>query len=461
MALPQGIPFRSTEAYVSDSGNDDSENSTSNTADAPVDAISYPRTTTQGNSVGWEVIDGGTAISTRNRNTAGGRLAGHHAHAASAVAERFRIDLPSAGSYLIRLAAGDYNYSSNTNATVYDDTTSVVSVTTATTAATRWRDATGVERTSVSDWNNNNAGSTQTFASTILRMSIGTGAANGQIAYLYVESAAAATVNLGAISGAAHPGRGPGIARYGLRAFPGGITASAAAVTTEADFSSTSVVTLTGVGASTASAAFSSTSAATLTGAGAATAAAVFSSTSAATLTGDSRELHVAAFDSDSVATLTGVSASVAAAAFSSASVATITGDSAATAAAAFSSTSTLTLIGEGSASSAGAGDGYITVTLTLTGAGASSVDVAGYIALTATLIGAGASVVAAAGYISMALDMIGASESSEVSEVIAEGRRRRRNRIQEIDESDWATLLPVLGAIRPLADSVSRRILH
>jgi hypothetical protein len=202
MTFPQGIPFRSTEAYVTDTGNNDSENSTSNALDADVTATNYPRTTTQGNSVGWEVIDTtGDKIQTRNRNTAGGQtLSGHHRIPATSTAGvTYRIDLPSSGNYLVRLASGDYTYgSAPSNVKIYDDTTLLATLASGTTSAGQhWFDATNVERTSVSDWTANNASQTLTFASTICRIKIGTsGAAAGVISYFYIESAGGAPSSL-------------------------------------------------------------------------------------------------------------------------------------------------------------------------------------------------------------------------------------------------------------------------
>lgn len=194
MAFPQGIPFRATTAYVTDSGDDSGE--------APdgvfsyYTAANYPRTTAQGNNCGWETVYGSDNDS-RNRNTAGGRLAGHQFVSGGRTEPRWRLDLPSAGDYNIRLAIGDYNYSGTRgNTVIQDGTTDVLSVTGTTTAGQRWIDATGVERTSVSDWNNNNAASLETFASTILRFRLDTvSGAAANIAYLNVSAGGAAAGN--------------------------------------------------------------------------------------------------------------------------------------------------------------------------------------------------------------------------------------------------------------------------
>lgn len=193
MALPQGLPFRSTSSYVTDGADDSVETSTANTTDSAVYAVSYPRTTAQGNTVGWENISGG--IYTRNRNTAGAKLAGFHFPDEAASAQRWRMDLPSAGQYAIRLAMGDYSYGSQTcGVIIYDDTTNVLQVSgVTTTAANRYIDASGVERIGVSGWDGNNVAVTRTFASTILRLGWDGTKTGRKINYLHVAAGAAAS----------------------------------------------------------------------------------------------------------------------------------------------------------------------------------------------------------------------------------------------------------------------------
>jgi hypothetical protein len=183
MALPQGIEFRNTAGFVTTLAGDDAEHS----AGAGFYGVStYPRTTAQGQTVGWEFVAG---ISTRDRNSGiDARLAGGHFNGTTAK-EIYRIDLPTSGTKNIRLAMGDNNYTTNTDTEVFDTTTSLGVLTSGTTsAAARWKDATNVERTSAADWVTNNASVSKTFSTTIMRVHIGNGTVSGHtISYLYVE----------------------------------------------------------------------------------------------------------------------------------------------------------------------------------------------------------------------------------------------------------------------------------
>lgn len=185
MAFPQGIAFRSTTGFVTDSSPDDCESSTSNSSNANVSASSYPRTTAQGNTVGWE--KGSNDLITRDRNSAHGQLAGKHQGNDS----DFRLDLPSAGNYDIRVACGESSYSTSTVLSLLDTSTSLGSLTTGSTSAgARWKDATDVERTSASDWNTNNASVSKTFSTTICRFRMGVaGVSDGTLSFLRVDAA--------------------------------------------------------------------------------------------------------------------------------------------------------------------------------------------------------------------------------------------------------------------------------
>lgn len=176
MSFPQGIDFRATSGYVTDP--------TDHTYEISITA-NYPRTTAQGNNVGWE-----TTSDSRNRSTSpDARLAGIHRTTGTTVTT-YRIDLPATGDYKIRLAAGDYSYSAGIKVEIFDTTTSLgIIADTSTTASQRFRDATDAEHTAA-NWPANNASVTKTFASTILRAKVGdTAGGGGVIACLYVEAA--------------------------------------------------------------------------------------------------------------------------------------------------------------------------------------------------------------------------------------------------------------------------------
>ncbi|MBK6414071.1 hypothetical protein [Sphingopyxis sp.] len=177
MSLPQGINFRSTSAYVTDGEDHTYEIGLGN---------NYPRTTPQGNTVGWETATGDA----RNRSTSNDtRLAGFARTTVTTVGT-YRIDLPSAGSYSVRVAAGDASYASGVKVEAFDTSTSLgVLASTSTTAANKFRDATNAEHTAA-NWPANNASATLTFATTICR--IKTGIASGgstALAHVYVASA--------------------------------------------------------------------------------------------------------------------------------------------------------------------------------------------------------------------------------------------------------------------------------
>jgi hypothetical protein len=178
MALPQGIYFRGSDNQT-DPSNYDAEIATT---------ANYPRTSAQGNSVGWEDALSGAVDRDATTDV---RLKGI-AFSNNSTAARFRIDLPATGDYKVRVAAGDSSFGQQCYVELYDTTTQkAILVDALTSAAGKWIDATGVERTSEADWVSNNALSTAyTFASTILRFKIGFKFQGGNttIAAAYVEA---------------------------------------------------------------------------------------------------------------------------------------------------------------------------------------------------------------------------------------------------------------------------------
>lgn len=202
MAFPQGIDFRATSGFVTDPANCDYEIGTT---------ANYPRTTAQGNSVGWEDAPGGT----RNRNAAvDARVAGLHFNGTSIlVATRYRIDLPSAGNYKFRAAAGDTSNPSTVELELFDDVTSLGNLVTRHTAITSgsFYDATDVQRANAADWVTNNALSpSYTFASTICRVKLGLMFATQGccVAHLWIEAAGGGGGITGPLVGMGHLGGG-------------------------------------------------------------------------------------------------------------------------------------------------------------------------------------------------------------------------------------------------------------
>jgi hypothetical protein len=185
MAFPQGIYFRSTDDQTDPTNYDCIAGGTN-------PGISYPFTTAQGNTVGWEAAPAGG----RDRGGAGAvELRGMHF--VGAAAKDFRIDLPATGSYNIRAAFGDQTSAQAGSKAQFKDTTTVFAtpVPAATTiSAGNFIDATGTNRTSQSDWTTNNAALTsQSFATTIFRVAVGGSSGNAPIAAVYIEAAGGST----------------------------------------------------------------------------------------------------------------------------------------------------------------------------------------------------------------------------------------------------------------------------
>jgi hypothetical protein len=182
MALPQGVNFRSTAGYVSDPTNYDYEISS---------VVDYPRTTVQGNNIGWESTNFGGGPQYRNRNSGNdARLAGEAFYDDLARAARYRIDLPSAGSYSVGLAVGDPIYVATSYIQLYDDLTLLSTLVNGTTsAAQRFFDATGTEYTNLT-WPTSQTLVQFSFSSSILRIiAAGDGVHQMLMNSLYVESA--------------------------------------------------------------------------------------------------------------------------------------------------------------------------------------------------------------------------------------------------------------------------------
>lgn len=183
MAYPQGINFRATAGYVTDGAGDTYEIGTT---------ANYPRTTPQGNVVGWEDAITGT----RDRTVQDPRLSGiHYFTSTTGVTARFRFDLPAAGSYDIRLAAGDPAGGTYAKIELFDTTTSLgvlVNQMGTAIAANSFADAANTIYT-YANWLTSNTAVSKTFASTICRFKIGAGlGANEAITHLRVAATAAA-----------------------------------------------------------------------------------------------------------------------------------------------------------------------------------------------------------------------------------------------------------------------------
>lgn len=168
----KGFAFRQTSGYVTDGAGD--------TYVLATDTYSVTR-----NSVtfGWTVAptDG------RDRNNGiDVRMAGIVFGNANGT---FRVDLPSTGSYLIRLAMGDAGANQQgMRITIKDNASTLVSLGPSTTSALEhFYDVSGVERSSAADWSANNVSTTQTFSTTTFILELGAATTNTCIAYLFLS----------------------------------------------------------------------------------------------------------------------------------------------------------------------------------------------------------------------------------------------------------------------------------
>ena len=187
MAFPQGINFRLTAGYVTDGTNEDYELTGGGNNN-------YPRTTAQGNSVGWETVS--VDYQPRNRNSANNRrLAGINFNATNGTWD-YRVDLSASGSWNVRLAMGDPSYSSTVDCELFDTSSSLgVLCTGSTGAANSFKAADGNTYTHA-NWVSNEATHlvNKTFSTTICRFRVGTASTtNNNTAHLYVEAASGST----------------------------------------------------------------------------------------------------------------------------------------------------------------------------------------------------------------------------------------------------------------------------
>ncbi len=176
MAYDYGFDFRASSGFVTDPAN----------TTYVLRTDGYP-TTRGGSTFGWSVgapndVDRSAAVDPR--------LAGVNFDDATAT---FRIDLGAAGAATISLAFGDQGASHiNPNQITFkDDTATLFSIGPHAQTADKFWDAADVEYTSAA-WPGSQAGSAQTFSSTILNALLGTPGENWTLAHIRVASAAAA-----------------------------------------------------------------------------------------------------------------------------------------------------------------------------------------------------------------------------------------------------------------------------
>lgn len=190
MALPQQINFRATAGYRTD-----------DSADAYVQiglTVNYPTVTPQGNTVGFEQV-GADSFQFNESATNDVRLAGARGSSTSGAPGIYRIDLPAAGTYRIRCAAGRATAIRGVNVRIFDDTNllSEIIPPKSATAVNIFTDATNVDRTAA-DWPAQNQSVDLVFATSILRIynsgQVISGRTHAYIAHFSVESVSSGTV---------------------------------------------------------------------------------------------------------------------------------------------------------------------------------------------------------------------------------------------------------------------------
>ena len=182
----KGFNFRATGGFVTDGTNETYSI-----------GAAYPETR-NGVTFGWS--SKAPSFDVRDRSTAPDRrLAGLNFTDDSGTQSVFRVDLPSAGTYTINLALGDYSYSDGYSYAQILDNTTVLATMDAATGPTysTYNDATGVNRTAA-NWPSQNVSITKTFASTVLYIKIGTptnvsSSSYTTIAHLFISQVPAAT----------------------------------------------------------------------------------------------------------------------------------------------------------------------------------------------------------------------------------------------------------------------------
>lgn len=182
-ATDYGWDFRQTSGFVTDS--------------APqtyvLSSDVYP-VTRNGITFGWS--GGANDTDSRDRNNGvDARFAGTIFNN-SANPAILKIDLPSTGDWTIRASLGDHDGAqSNIVVSFREGTTAFATVgPTSTSGASKYLDATGVERSSEADWISNNASITHTFTTTSFNVYLGNGTNLGFITHVLISPASSAPV---------------------------------------------------------------------------------------------------------------------------------------------------------------------------------------------------------------------------------------------------------------------------
>ncbi len=100
-----------------------------------------------------------------------------------------RIDLPSTGTYTVRIALGDPGGAPPTlYVLIKDDSSTLLTLNATPGGGDQYLDASGANRTSPADWVSNNVAANLTFSTTIMNIVFGDGGLTyGEVAYLLID----------------------------------------------------------------------------------------------------------------------------------------------------------------------------------------------------------------------------------------------------------------------------------
>lgn len=177
MSIDWGFDFRGTDAFVTDPTN----------CVSALGTDTYP-TTKGGRTFGWN-----SSTSSIDRDSGvDARLAGIN-YVSPGGQQTWQLDFTS-DAYDIRLANGDTGGSQGQQyVEILDDTTSLFTLNDVSVSQDTYFDATDVNR-SEADWPSLNAANSQTFATTTLKLKLGSGLTLGfsVLAHLHITTASAA-----------------------------------------------------------------------------------------------------------------------------------------------------------------------------------------------------------------------------------------------------------------------------
>jgi hypothetical protein len=162
----KGFNFRFSDTYVTDGAN---QTYVEDAGDGTGEAYPVSRSI-GGESVtfGWESTYSDQCRDRTTSATYDPELSGFHQTASGGSDIVFRVDLPAAGDYKIRIAAGEASYDRVIKFQVRDNTTDLITVSNVSAVAGSFVDAGGTSLTAA-NWYSSNEQVTETFASTIFR----------------------------------------------------------------------------------------------------------------------------------------------------------------------------------------------------------------------------------------------------------------------------------------------------